>query len=125
MEGRRGGGPIKGMPERCAVDGPNIARRGSVEGVRPRDEALGELLGVPLREDPPKGVMPWKAMREVEQVGQPLGLGLPILFEVFPPLCSADDCTHRNDEHIHQEMAALRGVGAAGIGQRDKMILKR
>ena len=48
-----------------------------------------------------------------------------VLFDVFPALGPPDDGTHRNDEHIHQEMAAIRCLGTTGISQRGKMLLKR
>ena len=45
MESSRGGGRIKGMAQRFAVDGYDIAPRGHTESICPRDEALGQLLG--------------------------------------------------------------------------------
>ena len=46
MDGSRGSRLIERMAERFAVDGHNIAARDLAEGLRPRDEALGEFLGV-------------------------------------------------------------------------------
>src|SRR5215813_3617928 len=69
--------------------------------------------------------MPWNAMRQVQQIGEPLRLGLAVLFDVFPALGPPDDGTHRKDENIHQAMAAVRCLGTTGISQRGKMLLKR
>src|SRR5215831_3478845 len=69
--------------------------------------------------------MPWNAMRQVQQIGEPLRLGLAVLFKVFPALGPPEDGTHRKDENIHQEMAAVRCLGTTGISQRGKMLLKR
>jgi len=69
--------------------------------------------------------MPWDAIRQVQEVTKPRGIGLPVFFKVFPPLCPTDHGTHRNDEDIHQEMTAIWGMGTAGVGQRGKMIVKR
>src|SRR6266446_6363969 len=69
--------------------------------------------------------MPRNAMRHVQEVSKPLGVGLAVLFHVCPSLCPTDHRTHRNDEDIHQEMTAIGGKGAAGVRQRGKMIMKR
>ena len=69
--------------------------------------------------------MSWNAMRQVQQIGEPLRLGLAVLFDVFPALGPPDDGTHRKDENIHQAMAAVRCLGTTGISQRGKMLLKR
>src|SRR6516165_219931 len=69
--------------------------------------------------------MPRNPMRQVQEVPKPLGIGLAILFNVFPTLCSTHHRTHRNDEDIHQEMTAIGGKGTAGGRQRGKMLMKR
>src|SRR6516164_755232 len=69
--------------------------------------------------------MPRNPMRQVQEVPKPLGIGLAILFNVFPTLCSTHHRTHRNDEDIHQEMTAIGGKGTAGVRQRGKMLMKR
>src|SRR5712671_2516951 len=69
--------------------------------------------------------MPRHPMRQVQEVPEPLGIGLAILFNVFPTLCSTNHRTHRNDEDIHQEMTAIGGKGTAGVRQRGKMLMKR
>src|SRR5262249_32550177 len=125
MDWRRGGGVIKGMAEGFAINGHHITPGCLTEGSGPRDEAARQLVWIQPRQDPSKGVVARNAMRQVQQIGEPFLLGLAVLFNVLPPLCPTDDSTHRNDEDIHQEMTAIRRRGAAEIGQRSKIVLKR
>src|SRR6266568_1863262 len=104
MDRRRGGGTIKGMAKCFAINGHHIAPGSLAESTGPRDKALGQLCGVHPRQDAPKGVMTRDVMRQVEDICEPLRLGLPVLFNILPPLCPTDHGTHRNDENIHQEM---------------------
>src|SRR5215813_4817234 len=69
--------------------------------------------------------MPGNAMGPGQQIGEPLRLGLAVLFDVFPALGPPADGTHRKDETSHQAMVAVRCLGTTGISQRGKMLLKR
>src|SRR6516162_4387151 len=65
------------------------------------------------------------AMWQVQKGREPLGLRRAVLFDVFPTVSTTNHRAHRNDEHIHQLVTAVGGIGASGIGQRGKIVLKR
>src|SRR6516165_4284739 len=65
------------------------------------------------------------AMWQVQEGREPLGLRRAVLFDVFPTVSTTNHRAHRNDEHIHQLVTAVGGIGASGIGQRGKIVLKR
>src|SRR4029450_6890826 len=69
--------------------------------------------------------MTGNAMWQVQKGREPLGLRRAVLFDIFPTVSTTNYRAHRNDEHIHQLVTAVGGIGASGIGQRGKIVLKR
>ena len=64
--------------------------------------------------------MTGNAMWQLQQLGEPLDLGLAGLLDVFPSVSSTNHCTNGNDEHIDQRVALIGSMGSPVIGQRGK-----
>src|SRR5215471_5838208 len=59
-------------------------------------------------------------MREFQELLEPLRLGLPILFHVFPTLRPADHSAQGNDENIEQPVPGVRTPGITHVCERVK-----
>ena len=59
-------------------------------------------------------------MRECQELLDPLRLGLPLLFYVFPTLRPAEHSAQGNDEHIAQPVPGVRTPGITHVGERVK-----
>jgi hypothetical protein len=49
--------------------------------------------------------MTGNAMGQVQDLGEPLGLGVAVLLDIFPALCPTNHRTNGNDEDIEQLVA--------------------
>jgi len=91
---------IKGAPERFAIDRHDLPGERLVQGRGPPHKALRQFVGLEPGQHPAKGIVRGNTMGEGQELLEPLRLGLPILFHVFPALRSAEDGAQGNDKNI-------------------------
>jgi len=101
------------MAQRLFIDGDVLDLRGSDERGGPRDETLGERLGVEHREDAPEGIVTWDPVLQRQERLKLLALSLAEGFDAHPAIRTAEDRTDRN----RQEVGELVKARTPWIGQ--------
>src|SRR5881398_3028497 len=84
MDGGLGGGPVKGAPQRFAVDRHDLPLTALAEGLCPGEKTLREFVWIKPGEHPAKRIVRWNAMGHVQHLLEPLSLRLPIFCDIFP-----------------------------------------
>ena len=108
MDGILGGSAVKGSPQGFAINGNVLPVGGCAQTLRPVDKALGELRWVKPRQDATEGVGGGNTVGQIEELLEPIGLGVPILFHVFPALGATDDGAQSNHEDVKQTVTKVR-----------------
>src|SRR5262249_39418345 len=111
VQGRRGGGTVKGGPHGFAIERDECPLRELCDRLGPGQKALLEALWIEPGKHPAKGIVRGNSMRQDEEGLEPGALALakefPIL-EAFPP---GQQGTHSDDQDIEQ-MMLLRPLNA-------------
>src|SRR4029077_20140960 len=120
MKGALAPGGVKGSAKCFAVDGDQLAVRGTDHGMHPVQETLAKGGRIHQRENPAQRVMRRNAVGQFQKGGEPTILFQAIALNIGPAFSSGDDSTQGESNDIEQAMQS--GVRGAGVVKLGKMV---